>query len=896
MGSEMCIRDRYGGAIYNRYISNEDLKFNADCFLRYSEPFVEPLEWEVQFNFSGNKANLAGCSIYSSSVLPCSWSEHYLVNISTVFRWNENWHYENQKCENGEIYTEPHNFSLHNQSLTDPITFFPGNTFSLPLEAWDDFEQDVTGSTVYSASLLDSNPQAVAEIDPGYIYVTSNFIRITGKPGNNISIVLQTDSPRTVHVVLNMTLLMCPPGFVLSQGSGSSENIKSIGAAVKESKCDCPDGSKQYRHKLKCNFEQFQSKIDVNYWYGPLNIKESGGNISTPYLMGMAPFAYRFMSQDMEHVLNNTSIHLPGNRDKIEETLCGNVSRRGVLCGECVEGYAVAVNSPTYECVPCDGNSTTLAGEFIKHLCAYIALTYVPITIVFIAIIFFNIKLASSAAAGFVLYAQIVSSGYFDITGYSMLTFGARNNAPLVVQSIYTTIYGILNLESFAFLIRPFCLNKNFTTLHILCLDYVIAAFPLVVIVTIYLAYRIRCNSLYCCCQRRQQPTVYFDSDPSSTTVTASEQLQCNKTPKNTLIHALTAFMLLSYTKFSLASIRTVVLGVLFDDTGNAMTHRIYLAGHLSFSDRDFLFPFGILAILVLVFIVFLPPLLLLGPLQFMDWLVDKPGFSCLRRYWPSITIHTFLDTFQGYKPNRRFFGGLYLLFRLSMFLTYSFSQDLLTQYAIQQIVILCFVALVSLLKPYSNNFYNFLDTLLFLNLGILNALAIYTTDHSYSAGVYAFECILVFLPLVYMTCYVIWNRVHKRKHYKTIKENFTRHLVNPVRASRTEVSRPEESSRDQLLKSDDNYPFGESIDYSSDDPDEDIFQRATRRNRFRVANIQTHPPRRAGEVPKTVVSILDPQLLETEEEENVSKQHTSDSGIGRQSSSGGSDTKGTEY
>ena len=37
--------------------------------------------------------------------------------------------------------------------------------------------------------------------------------------------------------------------------------------------------------------------------------------------------------------------------------------------------------------------------------------------------------------------------------------------------------YGILNLESFAFL-----------TLHVLCLDYATAAFPLVVIMTIYVS------------------------------------------------------------------------------------------------------------------------------------------------------------------------------------------------------------------------------------------------------------------------------------------------------------------------------------------------------------------------------------------------------------------------
>ena len=287
-----------------------------------------------------------------------------------------------------------------------------------------------------------------------------------------------------------------------------------------------------------------------------------------------------------------------------------------------------------------------------------------------------------------------------------------------------------------------------------------------------------------------------------------------------------------------------------------------------------------------MIFIVFLPPLLLLGPLQFMDWLVDKPKFSCLRRYWPSITIHTLLDAFQGYKPNRRYFAGLYLLFRLIMFLTDSYSQEIITQFVIQQVVISTFTVLVPLLRPYTNDLYNYLDTLLFLNLSVLNALAIYAHESNYSDSVFSFECILALLPLIYMVCYIIWNRLQKRKHYKTVKENLTRHLINPVRASHTNI--PEES--EQLLKSD-----GESVDCSSDDPDIDIFHRAARRNRFRVANIQTHPPRRPGEVHKTVVSILDPQLPKIEKEEDVSK-CTSDSGIGKQCSSEGLDTKESEY
>ena len=311
--------------------------------------------------------------------------------------------------------------------------------------------------------------------------------------------------------------------------------------------------------------------------------------------------------------------------------------------------------------------------------------------------------------------------------------------------------------------------------------------------------------------------------------------------------------MLLSYTKFGLASMKTVFLTELFDAQGASKTQKIYLAGHLYFTDHQFFFPFGVLAILILVFVVFLPPLFLLGPLQFIDWLADKPRLHCIHKFWPTITIHTFLDTLQGYKSNRRFFAGLHLLLRLVLFLVFSFSPDLLSQYAVQLIMIFIFFALVSLLRPYTKEYYNCLDILLLLNLGILNTITVYVSERKYTTGIYALECILILLPLIYMICYIVWNKVRKRKHYKKVKERISQRLVNLVRSSGGET--------EKLLKKNGDDPFSETLNYSSDDPDEEIFQRAARGNRFRTANIQTHPPSRPGGVYKSVVSILEPHV-----------------------------------
>ena len=163
------------------------------------------------------------------------------------------------------------------------------------------------------------------------------------------------------------------------------------------------------------------------------------------------------------------------------------------------------------------------------------------------------------------------------------------------------------------------------------------------------------------------------------------------------------------------------------------------------------------------------------------------------------------------------------------------------------------------------------------MNLGILNVLAIYTYEHSFIASIHIVESILVTLPLVYIVGYLIWSKTRKRKHYKIVKERISRRLTNPVRSSRDET--------EQLLSSGNDDQFGESIDYSSDDPDEGLFQRAARGNHFRAASIETHPPGKPGGVHKSVVSIEEPQMPTSNDVEEEGEKNTgNDSGIGRQS------------
>ena len=84
--------------------------------------------------------------------------------------------------------------------------------------------------------------------------------------------------------------------------------------------------------------------------------------------------------------------------------LCNGSHRMGALCGQCQQGYAPAINSDTNSCVPCDAKSSAV--NWIYYLLA----VYAPLLIVFLAIILFNIRLATGPLNSFILFAQVIST------------------------------------------------------------------------------------------------------------------------------------------------------------------------------------------------------------------------------------------------------------------------------------------------------------------------------------------------------------------------------------------------------------------------------------------------------------------------------------------------------
>lgn len=346
---------QYGGAIYNEYLTREDLRASIDCFICYKQPFIAPKDWRVQFFFSNNTANKHGQSIYSTAILPCLYGDNEVDNI---FCWKDNhqiehWIYEDSNCSD-QIHTQPQSFTLRNMdSISSPIDAYPGHAFHLPLDAWDDLNHNVTNDSVYYAYIEEN---AIADVKLEYTHVASNYISITGEPQKNLGLVMQTEGS-LVH--LNLTLKKCPPGF------------NQVGNYANKLQCKCAE--KDYRGFLKCSEKKLISRIDAKFWYGLVNSYSS-----EIYLMGYIPQYF----VPSVHRINSTKtdIDLPRDFSEVENFICGSLNRQGVLCGECQPGYAVAINSPSYQCVLCN---TTTPAKSVGLAVLYTVLTYVPITILF---------------------------------------------------------------------------------------------------------------------------------------------------------------------------------------------------------------------------------------------------------------------------------------------------------------------------------------------------------------------------------------------------------------------------------------------------------------------------------------------------------------------------------
>ena len=439
-------------------------------------------------------------------------------------------------------------------------------------------------------------------------------------------------------------------------------------------------------------------------------------------------------------------IPVPSDATKLDGTVCGYTYRTGQMCGQCVNGYSPPVYSYYPQCVNCTSGTNNWA--------MYLAVSLLPTTAFFICALVFRFRATSPLLNGYILFCQLLMSppGLRLVAYYN---YERQSKLVTIICDIYSACLSIWNLDFFRMAYTPFCLHPNASMMQILSLDYITAACPIALIILTYTLVTLHFHN----CR-----LVVWLWRPF---VSCFARFQRQWDIQNSLIDSFATFFLLSYVKFLSVSFDLLMPTFSWDKSGKIQPPVLYYDGTVAYFQKEHL-PYALLALAVLSVFTFFPILLLcVYPCRCFQRFLNRHHLS-------NLTLHTFMDTFQGsFKDGTngtrdcRYFAGIYLAARLMLYISFGFS---IINYSNSTIiaVLVVFVLLLATFQPYKESWCNGLDICFtataiagFSSLWIIN---VYTAVLEKDIGA-ALLIVLSPIPLVYPLClvsYYVWKNMDR--------------------------------------------------------------------------------------------------------------------------------------
>ena len=734
-----------GGAIYNYLIDDHDFTASQSCFLYYSENDVSASDWEARFNFTGNTAGTYGHSIFSSSILSCVQmgdldGDDTTWNTTQVFRWPEVFEFDS-RTEN-QIATEGGSFLYDSLSLD----IVPGEEHQLGVKMTDDNGQEI--EVAFRTSMINTTKGTV-EVNEESSCLSGNVIRLRGGTGSSGVLRLETVSSRKNCIAVNVTLLPCPPGFVLSGD-------------------ECTCSKEMYPAIVECDMRSFQSSIKVGYWAGYIE--------NDTFVTSLCPLSFCAYNSTSY----KTEIPLPKvtSAGHLDEYICGP-TRTGVLCTSCKPGYSVSYHSPSYRCLENSGYC-----EFGWLL--YILTELLPVTLTFTAILALNVSFTSGSVSGFILFSHLLDSTI--VSGSVVIQCDTTSLLSSLAWG-YQLIYGIFTMEFFNIEPLSFCLWEGATVMDVLAFRYVtfVYAFLLVLVTLLFLKY---CGNVF-----------------------AKKYLRIT-TIKTSVIHGLSAFIVLCYAQVTKVSLYILIPGYMRGKNGRILKTKALLSGDAGYFGPEHLV-YALPALFCLLTICALPPALLIfypsvNKLLAVCNMSDKRLVVKVSRVVPINKLKPFLDSFQGcFKDNLRFFAGIYFLYRWITPLLFATMPTSAVYMTLGNAYILVLVV-HAVFQPYTSRVYNIVDGCLFANLALIYSFAGYNYLFShgliepfliqimYVNATVSIQLFLIYLPILALAvyaCVVICRRIRLRRKISTPS------VAEPLKCSVTSTD------IQQLLNDSDGFP-----------------------------------------------------------------------------------------
>ena len=380
--------------------------------------------------------------------------------------------------------------------------------------------------------------------------------------------------------------------------------------------------------------------------------------------------------------INNPPYKLPCIKDEFPGCCYDNTT--GEHYYGCASEWGIPLNIP-YTCTKCD--------EY--GLLVFIVIEILPITIMVLLIIIFNIQLTNGSINGVVFYSQIIATSF---SLYNYYYYDSYN--PLL--PLFEIPCNIFNLDFTPFMINyVMCISPNAPPLGVISFWYVIGFYPLLLLLLLYVWITLYDKGYKCvvfitrpfhrCMARFWSMT---GIEPSFTHSIASIYILC--------------FTQLAATSFKILSIAPKKETLGFNNTKFSYDmNQDYFKGVHGAA--------GFFAILVLLFLIVLPTLyILLYPFIWFHKLLD-----CL--HLRKQLLISLGDVFTGpYKNGTentydyRFMAGLYLLARIIILSQFIYGKMLIVSVPFSMVCCSFLLAvLVIIFRPFQKNIHNFTEFLI---------------------------------------------------------------------------------------------------------------------------------------------------------------------------------------
>ena len=404
---------------------------------------------------------------------------------------------------------------------------------------------------------------------------------------------------------------------------------------------------------------------------------------------------------------------LPENISDLNHFMCGPLNRKGYLCSDCINGFgpSLSVTEDANYCFRCTDNW--------RGVMIYIILVLAPVTLFYLIILVFQIRMTSAPMPCFIMYSQLVTvflshrwDSSFEVIG--IIEFTNEGHLRLVTRLILV-FYGILNLDFMSNAVPPFCVSSNLSLYHRAILGYITAFYPMMLIVVTWI-----CIELH----DRNFRVIVFLWRPFHRCFV---RLRRGWDTKNDLIDVFATFFLLSYVKILYQTILLLSSIPVFTYSPNGnysySNHVPNVDNTISITSAQYITTVSIVALIFLLSNILPVLLLIMYPFRMFRKMLSKLK---LDRIFLMIFMEKFhccyRDGLDG-KRDMRYFSGFFFFLCMSLIFCPPNFHHLLgldvwfTSGLIFSIAVLFF----ALCRPYKNMYLNVCDTLLLFYLATIS-------------------------------------------------------------------------------------------------------------------------------------------------------------------------------